>query len=71
MKRLYRSKNDVKLAGICGGIGEEWQVDSSIIRLATVFATIVTGVFPLIITYLVAWIILPKERPPEEVPDTN
>ena len=63
MKRLYRSQTDVKIAGICGGIGEEFGVDSGIIRLATVFAGIVSGVFPLIITYLIGWMILPKGRP--------
>ncbi len=71
MKRLYRSKRDCKIAGICGGIGQEWEIDSSIVRLAFVFASLVSGIFPLIITYLVAWFILPKGRPPEEVPDTN
>jgi phage shock protein C len=59
MKKLYRSKDDVKIAGICGGIGQEFGVDSSIIRLATVFACIVTAVAPLVITYIVGWIILP------------
>ena len=63
MKRLYRSENDVKFAGICGGVGEEWEVDSGIVRLAMVFAMVVTGVLPLGITYLVGWMILPKGRP--------
>ena len=63
MKRLYRSENDVKIAGICVGIGEEWGVDSGIVRLAMVFAMVVTGVLPMVITYLVGWMILPKGRP--------
>jgi len=66
MKRLYRSTTDVKIAGICGGIAEEWQVDPGIIRLAAVFAVLVTGIFPLVITYIIAWIILPKGRPPTQ-----
>jgi phage shock protein C len=62
MKKLYRSKDDVKIAGICGGIGQEFGTDSSIIRLAMVFACIVTGILPLVITYIVGWIILPKGK---------
>ena len=66
MKKLYRSETDVKIAGICGGIGREFEVDSSIIRLAVVFACVISGLLPMVATYLVAWIILPKGRPPEE-----
>ena len=62
MKKLYRSKDEAMIAGICGGIGEEFGVDSNIIRLATVFACIATGVAPLVITYIVGWIILPKGK---------
>lgn len=66
VKKLYRSETDVKIAGICGGIGHEFAIDSSMIRLATVFACVISGIFPLIITYIVAWIILPKGRPLDE-----
>ena len=66
MKKLYRSKDDSKIAGICGGIGQEYEVDSNIVRLATVFACVVTGIAPLIITYLVGWIILPKGKNQEQ-----
>jgi phage shock protein C len=66
MKKLYRSEDDSKIAGICGGIGEEFGVDGNIVRLMTVFACIVSGVIPLIITYIVGWIILPKGKPQEQ-----
>ncbi|MDD5541405.1 MAG: PspC domain-containing protein [Candidatus Neomarinimicrobiota bacterium] len=60
MKRVYRSKTDQKLAGICGGLGEMFNIDSTLIRLALVFATILTGFFPLVITYIVGWVIIPE-----------
>ena len=66
MKRLYRSETDTKLAGICGGLGEEFGIDGNIVRLAMVFACAVSGVAPLVITYIVAWIILPKGKPQEQ-----
>ena len=65
MKRLYRSERDVKIGGICGGLGEEFGVDGNILRLALVFGAVVTAVVPVVITYIAAWIILPRGRPGE------
>ncbi|NLC51287.1 MAG: PspC domain-containing protein, partial [Firmicutes bacterium] len=62
MKRIYRSVNDKKLAGICGGLGEMFNVDPTIIRLALVFLAIITGGAPMIITYIVGWIIIPTDE---------
>ncbi len=71
MKRLYRSESDVKIAGICGGIGEEFGIDGSILRLMVVFGSIVTAVLPVVITYLIGWIILPKGRPMDKENETG
>ena len=53
MKRFYRSTKDQKLAGICGGLGEEFNIDSNLIRLALILATLVTGFFPFVLTYII------------------
>jgi len=47
------------IAGVCGGLGEMLDVDPTIIRLMYVFATIFTGLVPLIVTYVLGWIIIP------------
>lgn len=60
MKKLYLSK-DKKISGVCGGIGEYFEVDSSIVRLAWIIFTVITGVIPGLIAYLVAAIVIPKE----------
>ena len=60
MKRLYRSETDKKIAGVFGGMGEVYSVDATLLRLAAVFLGIATGLLPLIVTYLVGWIIIPK-----------
>lgn len=60
MKRIYRSKTDAKLAGICGGLGEILAIDSTLIRLAFVFVAMATGLLPMIITYFIGWIIIPE-----------
>jgi len=61
IKRLYRSKKSRVLGGVCGGIGEYFEVDPTLIRLAWILISILTGVFPGIIAYFIAWIIIPEK----------
>ncbi|MBI3933114.1 MAG: PspC domain-containing protein [Acidobacteria bacterium] len=63
MKRLYRSTDDKKIAGIFGGMGEVYSIDPTLLRLAAVFLGIATGLLPILIAYLVGWIIIPKAPP--------
>ncbi|MCH7496758.1 MAG: PspC domain-containing protein [Candidatus Marinimicrobia bacterium] len=65
MPKLYRSATDQKIAGICGGLAEVYNVDANLVRLAVVFLGLVTQVVPVVVTYLVAWMLLP-EGPSEE-----
>ncbi len=59
IKRLYRSRKDRMLGGVCGGIGEYLKVDPTVIRLIWVlFALSGAG----ILAYIIAWIIIPEER---------
>jgi phage shock protein C len=58
-KRLYRSSTDKKMAGVCGGLGEYLNIDSTMIRLLWVIITIVTGIIPGIIAYLIAVAVMP------------
>ena len=64
MKRLYRSQTDKKIAGIFGGIAELYAWDPSLVRLLAVFLGVATGVAPLLVTYLVGWLIIPKGTAP-------
>ena len=64
MKKLYLSKTDKKVFGVCGGIGETYDIDPTLIRLALVFLCVVTAVIPLLATYIIAGIIMPDK--PEE-----
>jgi len=60
MKKLYRSKKDKKIAGIFGGLGEIFLIDPTILRLAFVFIGLATGVIPVLVAYLVGWVIIPE-----------
>lgn len=61
MKRLYRSKKNKIIAGICGGIGEYFGIDPVIVRLVWVIFSLVSfglGFF----AYLIAWMIIPRSK---------
>lgn len=61
MRKLYLSQTDKKICGVCGGIGETYGIDPTLIRLAFVFVGLATAVIPLLAAYIVAWIIIPKK----------
>ena len=60
MKKLYLTKNDSKILGICGSIGETYDIDPTIVRIMTIFLCLSTGILPLLLTYFIAWIVIPK-----------
>jgi len=62
MKRIYRSQEDKKIAGILGGLGELFDIDPTLLRLLFVFIGLATGIVPLIVAYFVGWIIIPKGK---------
>lgn len=59
MKRLYLSATDKKLADVCGGIAEYFVVDPTVIRLAWIVMTVLTGFVPGIVAYIIAAIVMP------------
>ena len=58
-KKLTRSR-DQKIAGICGGIAEYFDVDPTLIRVLYALASLLTGVIFGFITYLVLCAIIPQ-----------
>jgi len=67
-KRLYRSEHDRVIAGVCGGLGQYFDIDPTLIRVVFVILLIATGVFPLLIIYLVMAIVVPLESKPYQEP---
>jgi len=61
MKKVYLSRTDRKILGVCGGFGQTYDIDPTLIRLITVFMCIATGIIPLLVTYIAAWFIIPFE----------
>lgn len=60
MKRLHLSKTDKKIFGVCGGIGETYDIDPTLIRLIVVFLCFATAIIPIAATYIIAWLIMPS-----------
>jgi phage shock protein C len=58
-RTLYRSRDDRMLAGVCGGIGEYFAVDPTLVRLLFVLLAVFTGVG--VLAYIVLWIVVPEE----------
>lgn len=56
-KKLYKSKTDKKLCGVCGGLAEYFEIDTTIIRLAWVLAVVFAGAG--ILAYIIAAIVMP------------
>ncbi len=63
-KKLYRSRTDKKLMGVCGGLAKYLNTDSSVIRLVWVLLAIFAGIG--LIAYLIIGLILPEEPENEE-----
>jgi len=60
-KKLIRSRAERKIAGVCAGLAEYFELDVLLVRILCVFLTLATGVCPGIVTYLLAWIMVPSE----------
>lgn len=58
-KKLYRSRTDSKIAGVCGGLANYFGVDSTVVRTIFVLAFLFAGIgfWP----YIILMIILPRE----------
>jgi len=58
--KLARSKDDRKIAGVCGGIARALGVSSEKVRLAFVLLVLFCGLS--IITYFILWLLMPEEK---------
>ncbi len=58
-KKLYKSRTDKKICGVCAGIADYFDIDSSIVRLITILLILSGGIG--VLPYIIAAIILPEE----------
>lgn len=71
VRRLYRSRTNRVLAGVCGGIAEHYGSDPTAVRLAAVVLGLFTGIVPMVVAYIVAAIVVPEpDGEPADHPTT-
>jgi phage shock protein C len=58
-RRLYRSRTDRKLAGVCGGLAQYFTTDATLMRVLFVVLALLGG--PGLVIYLLMWILVPQE----------
>jgi phage shock protein C len=65
-KKLKRSRTDSMIAGVCGGLGEYFGMDPTVVRLVFVLLALLGGHGLLV--YLILWVVMPRQQPE---PTTN
>ena len=61
MKKLYKSSDNKIISGVIGGLGEYYDVDPTILRLAYIIIAMTTACLPAVVGYIIAVLIVPKK----------
>jgi phage shock protein C len=60
-KKLTRSEENKMIGGVCAGFGDYFEIDHTLVRLIFVALGLMTVLFPMIIFYIIAWIVIPAK----------
>ncbi|MGB7157040.1 MAG: PspC domain-containing protein [Tepidisphaeraceae bacterium] len=58
---LHRSRDNVMIAGVCGGLAEWLGWDPTLVRVLYVLVSIFSAAFPGILVYIILWAVMPQE----------
>ena len=61
-KKLFRSRSEKMIGGVCAGLAGYMDVDVSLVRLIFVVIGLLSAVFPVVIFYIIALIVVPEEE---------
>ncbi len=61
-KRLKRDEEQAVIAGVLSGLANYFKQDPALFRIAAITLLILTGVFPGLLLYLGAWVVMPKAK---------
>ena len=59
-KQLTKSTYDKKIAGVCGGIAEYFNLDPTVVRVAYVLISVFSAAFPGILLYIILALVMPS-----------
>ncbi|OIP95313.1 hypothetical protein AUK40_06125 [Candidatus Wirthbacteria bacterium CG2_30_54_11] len=68
-KKLYRSRDDQIIGGVCGGIAEYFDLDPSLVRIIAAVLVLAGGAG--LLAYLVAWVVIPERPKDSKEPGTS
>jgi phage shock protein C len=68
-RKLYRSRDDRFVAGVLGGVADWMGADSSIVRIVFALLALFTAVFPAVVLYVLAALVVPEEPPDRTTED--
>lgn len=60
MRRIFRSTTNKVIAGVCGGLGDHFNIDPVIIRIAWAVSVLIFGAGLLL--YIICWILIPVQK---------
>lgn len=60
-KKLYKSSTDKKIAGVCGGLAEYFDIDATILRLVWALVVVFSGFIPGGLVYIIAALVMPEK----------
>jgi phage shock protein C len=60
-KKLVRSRTDKKIAGVCGGFADYFEMDATLVRILWLLVAAIGGCG--ILAYLIAWMVMPEQPP--------
>jgi phage shock protein C len=58
---LVRSRKDRVIAGVCGGLAEQFGMSPTVMRVIFIVVSLLSAAFPGILVYIVLWIVVPEE----------
>lgn len=61
-KKIYRLQSNKMIGGVCAGLADYLDIDATLIRLLFVAVGLLTAIFPMLLFYVVAWIIVPVKE---------
>lgn len=62
-RKFYLDKENAKISGVCAGIADRFDWDTTVVRIVWVVATIFTGIWPMVVAYIMAaWLVDAKPQ---------
>ena len=61
-KKLRRSTKDCMIAGVCGGLGDFFGLDASLLRIIYILLSLFSAGFPGLLIYIIMVLVVPKDN---------